>query len=134
MRRAADRRDPGRLDRIPNRHLASQKRGMIINAIQAAVFLEHKASGTGDFKSVKICLLKETEERIAILSDPNFDCLATNTTAGCSFAAIPRWRLQTELNSHVLGLITKLNGGRSQGRSPNTPGGAGTRSTLQSGG
>jgi len=29
------------------------------------------------------CLLKETEERIAILSDPNFDCLATNTTPDC---------------------------------------------------
>ena len=35
-----------------------------------------------DFPSVKSCLLKEIEERIAILADPNFDCLANNSTAG----------------------------------------------------
>ena len=37
------------------------------------------------FASVKTCLLKETQDRIAILTDANFDCLAANTTA----SAIP---------------------------------------------
>src|ERR1700761_1286451 len=31
-----------------------------------------------DFERVKACLLLETEERIATLHDPNFDCLAAN--------------------------------------------------------
>ena len=42
-----------------------------------------------DFKAVRACLLKETEERIAILIDPNFDCLATNTAAGTLICSDP---------------------------------------------
>jgi uncharacterized protein len=60
--------------------------------------------------STKACLLKETEERIAILLDPNFDCLATNTTAGaliCSDASLAM--AEMELNGHALALIAKLN-------------------------
>jgi len=62
-----------------------------------------------DVKSVKACLLKETEERIAILIDPNFDCLATNTTAGMLICSDPSLAIaKMELNSHVLGLIAKF--------------------------
>jgi uncharacterized protein YecT (DUF1311 family) len=32
-----------------------------------------------NLEAVKAWLLKESEERIAILHDPNFDCLAANT-------------------------------------------------------
>jgi hypothetical protein len=53
--------------------------------------------------------LKETEERIAILVDPNFDCLATNTTAGLVICSDPALALaKMELNDQVLGLIAKL--------------------------
>jgi hypothetical protein len=54
-------------------------------------------------------LLKETEERIEILNDPNFDCLATNTTAGLLICSEPALAMaDMELNGLVLGLIAKL--------------------------
>ena len=62
-----------------------------------------------DIQSVKACLLKETEERIEILADPNFDCLATNTTAGMLICSDPSLAVaKMELNSLVLELIAKL--------------------------
>jgi uncharacterized protein YecT (DUF1311 family) len=64
-----------------------------------------------DIPSIKGCLLKETEERIAILLDPNFDCLATNTTAGMIICSDPSLAIaKTDLNDHVLGLVAKLKG------------------------
>ena len=42
-----------------------------------------------DIAAIKSCLLKQTEARIAILADPNFDCLAANTTAGLLICADP---------------------------------------------
>ena len=60
-------------------------------------------------QSAKACLLKETEERIDILNDPNFDCLASNTTAGMLICADPSLAMaDMELDSLVLGLIAKL--------------------------
>src|SRR5260370_5836108 len=57
----------------------------------------------------KACLLKETEERIEILNDPNFDCLATNTTAGLLICSEPALAMaDMELNGLVLGLMAKL--------------------------
>lgn len=62
-----------------------------------------------DFDRVKACLLKVTEERAAIVRDPDFDCLAANTAAGALICADPALALtETELNSQVLGLIGKL--------------------------
>jgi uncharacterized protein YecT (DUF1311 family) len=59
--------------------------------------------------SVEACLLKETEERIEILADPNFDCLATNTTAGMLICSDPALAIaDRELNGHVLELIAKM--------------------------
>ena len=53
--------------------------------------------------------MKETQERIEILTDPNFDCLATNTTAGLLICSDPTLAIaKTELNNRVLGLIAKL--------------------------
>src|SRR5262249_31130463 len=53
---------------------------------------------------------KETEERAAILDDPNFDCLAANSAAGALICGDPDLALaETELNGEVLGLIKKLN-------------------------
>jgi len=62
-----------------------------------------------DFDRVKACLLKVTEERAAIVRDPDFDCLAANTAAGALICADPALALaETELNSEVLGLIGRL--------------------------
>ncbi|TFV74519.1 hypothetical protein E4K64_16805 [Bradyrhizobium frederickii] len=62
-----------------------------------------------DFDRVKACLLKVTEERAAIVRDPDFDCLAANTAAGALICADPALALaETELNAQVLGLIGKL--------------------------
>jgi uncharacterized protein YecT (DUF1311 family) len=61
------------------------------------------------FPSVKACLLKATQERIAILADPNFDCLAANTTASLVICADPELAIaDKELNSQVVALIAKL--------------------------
>ncbi|WP_439402162.1 lysozyme inhibitor LprI family protein [Bradyrhizobium sp. DASA03068] len=62
-----------------------------------------------EFDQVKACLLKVTEERAAIVRDPDFDCLAANTAAGAVICADPTLALaETELNGLVLGLIGKL--------------------------
>lgn len=62
-----------------------------------------------EFDRVKACLLKVTEDRAAIVRDPDFDCLAANTAAGALICADPSLALiETELNSQVLGLIGKL--------------------------
>jgi uncharacterized protein YecT (DUF1311 family) len=99
-----------RLNRIPDRRLAIEEN---------AQWIKDRASSCGIFgrqsvpnqnlKSVVACLLLETEERIAILLDPNFDCLATNTTAGILICSDPSLALaEEELNSHVLELIAKM--------------------------
>ncbi|EJN14120.1 Protein of unknown function (DUF1311) [Bradyrhizobium sp. YR681] len=62
-----------------------------------------------DLDRVRACLLKVTEERAAILRDPDFDCLAANTAAGALICADPSLALaETELNGQVLALIGKL--------------------------
>jgi uncharacterized protein YecT (DUF1311 family) len=61
------------------------------------------------FASVKACLLKETQERIAILSDANFDCLAANSTASLVICGDPELATaDRELNRRVVTLIAKL--------------------------
>ncbi len=63
-----------------------------------------------DIEPANACLLKETEERIAILRDSNFDCLATNNAAGALICSDPALAIaELELNEHVLALIAKLN-------------------------
>jgi len=101
-----------RLDRIPNRSLAIAENADWIRDRNSSCGIFGKQSVRDqDFKSIKACLLKETEERIAILIDPNFDCLATNTTAGLLICSDPSLaNAKTELNGHVLALIAKLNG------------------------
>jgi uncharacterized protein YecT (DUF1311 family) len=101
-----------RLNRIPNRRLAIEENAEWIKDRNSSCgIFGNQSVRYQDIQSVKSCLLKETEERIAILSDPNFDCLATNTTAGvliCSDAALANAKM--ELNRHVLDLIARLKG------------------------
>jgi uncharacterized protein YecT (DUF1311 family) len=74
--------------------------------------LRHFGKDTVRFENldaVKAWLLKESEERIAILHDPNFDCLAANTAAGTLICSDPQLAIaETELNTLMLALITRL--------------------------
>src|SRR5215510_9584713 len=59
--------------------------------------------------SIKACLLKATQERIAILADANYDCLAANTTASLVICADPELAIaDRELTRQVVALIGKL--------------------------
>lgn len=99
-----------RLDRLPNRRLAIEENAEWIRDRNSSCgIFGRQPVKSQDVKSVRDCLLKETRERIEILDDPNFDCLATNTTAGLLICSDPSLALaKTELNELVLGLIAKL--------------------------
>ncbi len=59
--------------------------------------------------AVVACLKLETEERIAILRDPNFDCLAANTAASSLICSEPVLAdAESDLNELVRTLIGKL--------------------------
>ncbi|HEX9214309.1 MAG TPA: lysozyme inhibitor LprI family protein [Bradyrhizobium sp.] len=99
-----------RLARLPDRLPAIEEN---------AIWIRQRSLGCGiigqaairydDVDQIKACLLKVTEERAAILRDADFDCLAANTAAGALICADPSLALaETELNSDVLGLISKL--------------------------
>jgi uncharacterized protein YecT (DUF1311 family) len=101
-----------RLNRIPNRRLAiAENAEWIRDRNSSCGIFGNQGIPNRDVKSIQSCLLKETEERIAILADPNFDCLATNTTAGMLICSDPSLAIaKTELNGHVVDLIGKLKG------------------------
>ena len=100
-----------RLARLANRRLAiAENAEWIRDRNSSCGIFAAQGIANRDVTSVKSCLLKETEERIAILTDPNFDCLATNTTAGMLICSDPALAMaKTDLNDHVLGLVAKLN-------------------------
>jgi uncharacterized protein YecT (DUF1311 family) len=100
-----------RVGRISDRRLAIEENAEWIRDRNSSCGIFGRESVRNqDIESVKACLLKETEERIAILTDPNFDCLATNTTAGILICGDPSLAVaEQELNGHILGLIAKLN-------------------------
>jgi uncharacterized protein YecT (DUF1311 family) len=100
-----------RLNRIPNHNLAVVENAEWIRERNSSCGILGRLSVRGqEIKAVRDCLLKETKERIEILSDPNFDCLANNTTAGRLICGDPSLALaKTELNEMVMPLIAKLN-------------------------
>lgn len=101
-----------RLSRLANRRRAIQENAQWIRSRNSScgVFGRQEISYR-DVKSIKTCLLTETEERIEILTDPNFDCLATNTTAGMLMCGDPSLAIaKMELNDHVLALVARLKG------------------------
>jgi uncharacterized protein YecT (DUF1311 family) len=101
-----------RLDRLANRRLAiAENAEWIRDRNSSCGIFGRQGVSIRDVKSVKNCLLKETEERIAILTDPNFDCLATNTTAGLLICSDPSLAIgKAELNDQALALIARLKG------------------------
>lgn len=100
-----------RLNRLSDRRLAIAENAEWIRDRNSSCGIFGEVSiRTEDVKYVKTCLLKEMEERVEILADPNFDCLATNTTAGALICSDPSLAMaEMELNAYVLGLIAKLN-------------------------
>jgi uncharacterized protein YecT (DUF1311 family) len=99
-----------RLDRLPNRRLAVEENAEWIRDRNSSCgIFKNQSVSSQNLQSVKACLLLETEERIEILAEPNFDCLATATAAGVLICSDPTLALaRAELNSHVLALIAKL--------------------------
>jgi uncharacterized protein YecT (DUF1311 family) len=99
-----------RLNRLPDRRLAIEENAeWILDRNSSCGILRGQNVADKDLEAVKACLLKETEERTAILADPNFDCLASNTAAGTLICSDPDLAIaESELNGHVLGLIAKL--------------------------
>lgn len=100
-----------RLDRLPDRLVAAEEnaRWAKDRNLSCGLF-PGEAVRFADIEPVKACLLKETEERIAILRDPNFDCLASNTAAGALICSDPSLAIpEGELDARVLALIAKLN-------------------------
>jgi uncharacterized protein YecT (DUF1311 family) len=100
-----------RLDRLANRPLAIAENAEWIRNRDSSCGIFGTAIAYQNIKSIQSCLLKETEERIEILSDPNFDCLAADTTAGMLICSDPDLTMaKAELNDHVLGMVAKLKG------------------------
>jgi uncharacterized protein YecT (DUF1311 family) len=100
-----------RLARLPDRLPAIEENALWIRQrnLSCGIF-DQSAVRYDDIDRVKACLLKETEERAAILRDPDFDCLAANTAAGALICSQPLLAIaEAELNVEVLGLIRKLN-------------------------
>ncbi|HET7889775.1 MAG TPA: lysozyme inhibitor LprI family protein [Bradyrhizobium sp.] len=99
-----------RLNRVPNRRLAIEENAEWIRDRNSSCgILGSQPIKRNDIKPVRDCLLKETAERIEILADPNFDCLAVNTTAGLLICSDPALALaKTELNEKVMATIAKL--------------------------
>jgi uncharacterized protein YecT (DUF1311 family) len=101
-----------RLNRLANRRLAIEENAGWIKSrnFSCGIFGKERLSPE-NVRSIKPCLLKETEERIEILTDPNFDCLATNTTAGMLICSDPTLAIaKAELNDAVLGVVARLSG------------------------
>jgi uncharacterized protein YecT (DUF1311 family) len=101
-----------RLNRLAGRRLAIEENAEWIRDRNSScgVFASQRLSSR-NVQPITTCLLRETEERTEILTDPNFDCLATNTAAGaliCGDAALDL--AKTELNNRVLELVARLKG------------------------
>jgi uncharacterized protein YecT (DUF1311 family) len=99
------------LNRLPDRLVAVEENAQWIrDRNQSCGIFGRDPIRFEDIEPVTVCLLKETEERIAILRDPNFDCLAANTTAGALICSEPALaEAEMDINQDALKLIGKLN-------------------------
>lgn len=99
-----------RLSRLPNHSLAIEDNAEWIRDRNSSCgILGRQPIKRTDIKPVRDCLLLETKERIEILTDPNFDCLAAKTAAGSLICSDPVLALaRTDLNEQTLRLVAKL--------------------------
>jgi len=99
-----------RLNRLPDRLPAVEENAQWIRDrnLSCGIF------GTDPIRAdaveaIAACLFRETEERVAILRDPNFDCLAASTAAGTLICSDPSLaEAESQLNGLVRELIGKL--------------------------
>jgi uncharacterized protein YecT (DUF1311 family) len=99
-----------RLNRIPDRLPAVEENAQWLRDrnLSCGIF-GNDPIRSGDIEPIVACLSKETEERIAILRNPNFDCLAASTAAGTLICSEPSLaEAESELNGLVRELIGKL--------------------------
>jgi uncharacterized protein YecT (DUF1311 family) len=100
-----------RLNRIANRPLAIAENAEWVRNRDSSCGIFGTSISYQNIKSIQTCLLRETGERIEILTDPNFDCLANDTTSGMLICSDPELVVaKEELTDHVLGLVAKLKG------------------------
>jgi uncharacterized protein YecT (DUF1311 family) len=101
-----------RLNRMPDRLPAIEENAQWIRErnLSCGIFGNDPVRAE-DIDPIVACLSKETEERIAILRDPNFDCLAASTAAGALICSEPSLaEAESELHALVRALIDKLKG------------------------
>jgi uncharacterized protein YecT (DUF1311 family) len=98
------------LSRLTDRHVAIEENAeWARDRNQSCGIFGMEPVRSADLDPVIACLHKETEERTAILRDPNFDCLAINTPAGNLICDDPSLEIaDVDLNRQVLALIAKL--------------------------
>lgn len=99
-----------RLDRLPDRAPAIEENAEWIKDrnLSCGIFGNDPVR-SDDIEPIAACLAKETEERIAVLRDPNFDCLAASTAAGTLICSEPSLaEADSQLNGLVRDLIGKL--------------------------
>src|SRR6202012_973937 len=100
-----------RLNRLPDRLLAvGENAEWSSEGKPSCAIFGREAVRYDDLERVTACLLTETEERILILRDPNFDCLAAaNTAAGTLICSDPTLADdEEELNKDVVRVVGKL--------------------------
>jgi uncharacterized protein YecT (DUF1311 family) len=99
-----------RLNRLADRRVAIEENAeWTHDRNQSCAIFGKEPVRYADINTAKACLLKEMEERIAVLRDPNFDCLAAHTPAGSLICDDPSLELAyVELNRQALALIAKL--------------------------
>src|SRR6516225_7856456 len=99
-----------RLNRLADRAVAIEENaGWVTDRNRSCGIFGRDPVRYADVDAVTACLLKETEERIAVLRDPNFDCLAATTPAGSLICDDPSLEIaEMDLNREVLALIAKL--------------------------
>jgi uncharacterized protein len=100
-----------RLSRLPDRLLAVEENAQWIrDRNQSCGIFGREPIRLENIEPVTACLLTETEERVDILRDPNFDCLAVNTAAGALICSEPSLaEAEMDLSKDALKLIGKLN-------------------------
>ena len=105
-----------RLKRLADRRVAIEENAEWIKGRNMSCGIFGKAPlRFEDIDAAKACLLRESEERTAILRDPNFDCLAINTAAGALICSEPALaEAASELNGLVRALINKLKADEAQ--------------------